>query len=82
MKSSSITAICIYHKGSYSNLRDSYNIILKYIEDNGYEITDNARECYIDGCWNKENEDDYLSIFSKDKKGWRLHRKTSKFLHK
>lgn len=61
MKSNPITAICIYHKGVYENLRDSYNIILKYIEDNGYEIIDNPRECYIDGCWNKENEKDYLT---------------------
>lgn len=61
MKSNPITAVCIYHKGAYNNLRDSYNIILKYIEDNGYEIIDNARECYIDGCWNKKNEEDYLT---------------------
>lgn len=61
MKSKPITAVCIYHKGSYDNLRDSYNTILKYIEDNGYEIIDNARECYIDGCWNKEDEKDYLT---------------------
>lgn len=56
-----VNAVCIEHKGSYNNLRDSYNIILKYIEDNGYEITEFPRECYIDGCWNKENEDDYLT---------------------
>ena len=56
-----ITAVCIYHKGAYDNLRYSYNIILKFIEDNGYEVIDNPRECYIDGCWNKDNEDDYLT---------------------
>lgn len=61
MKTNPITAVCIYHKGSYENLRDSYNIILKYIEDNGYEIIDNVRECYIDGCWNKDNVEDYLT---------------------
>ena len=61
MKTDAITAVCIYHKGAYENLRDSYNIILKYIEDNGYEIIDNVRECYIDGCWNKDNIDDYLT---------------------
>ena len=61
MKSNPITAICIYHKGAYDNLRDSYNIILKYIKDNEYEIIDNPRECYIDGCWNKEDEKDYLT---------------------
>lgn len=61
MKSNPIKAICIYHRGAYDNLRDSYNIVLKYIEDNGYEIIDNPRECYIDGCWNKEIENDYLT---------------------
>lgn len=61
MKSDKITVVCIYHKGSYENLRDSYNVIIKYIEDNDYEIIDNPRECYIDGCWNKDSEDDYLT---------------------
>ena len=61
MKSNPITAICIYHKGSYENFRASYEIVLKYIEENDYEIIDNPRECYIDGCWNKENEEDYLT---------------------
>ena len=61
MKADAITTVCIYHKGSYENLRDSYNTILKYIEDNNYEIIDNVRECYIDGCWNKDNVDDYLT---------------------
>ena len=56
-----VTVVCIYHKGSYDTLRDSYNIILKYIEENEYDIVDNARECYIDGCWNKDNECDYLT---------------------
>ena len=61
MQEEAITAVCIYHKGSYENLRDSYNIIVKYIETNGYKIVGNPRECYIDGCWNKENENDYLT---------------------
>jgi effector-binding domain-containing protein len=61
MKSNPITAVCIYHKGSYNKFRESYEIILKYIEENDYEIIDNPRECYIDGCWNKENEEDYLT---------------------
>ena len=56
-----VNAVCIYHKGSYNNLRESYNIIMKFIEDNGYEIMEFPRECYIDGCWNKESEEDYLT---------------------
>lgn len=61
METDKITAVCLYHKGSYENLRDSYNVLLKYIEENNYEIIDNVRECYIDGCWNKEKEEDYLT---------------------
>ena len=61
MEANPVTVICIYHQGSYDNLRDSYNIILKYIEDNGYQIIDNVRECYIDGCWNKDKVEDYLT---------------------
>lgn len=61
MKTNAITAVCIYHKGAYENLRNSYNLALKYIEENGYKIIDNVRECYIDGCWNKEDVEDYLT---------------------
>lgn len=56
-----VEVVSIYHKGSYNNLRESYDIILKFIENNGYQIIDNVRECYIDGCWNKKNEMDYLT---------------------
>lgn len=61
MKTNAITAVCIYHKEAYENLRNSYNLVLKYIEENGYKIIDNVRECYIDGCWNKEDVEDYLT---------------------
>lgn len=61
MKAPPVTAVCIYHNGSYDSLRDSYNAVLKYIEDNNYTIADNPRECYIDGCWNKDDEKDYLT---------------------
>ena len=53
--------ICIYHKGSYDNLGNAYGKIMKYIEDNKLEITDFPRECYIDGIWNKENVEDWLT---------------------
>ncbi|MGM9544650.1 MAG: GyrI-like domain-containing protein [Romboutsia timonensis] len=57
----SVEAVCLYHRGSYDNLRESYSIIMEYIEKNGLEITDFPRECYIDGCWNKSDEKDYLT---------------------
>ena len=56
-----ITAACIFHKGSYDKFPDTYAAILRFIEDNGYEICGNIRENYIDGIWNKDREEDWLS---------------------
>lgn len=56
-----ITALSVMHKGPYSKLREAYAFALKWIEDNGYQTTDLARESYIDGIWNKETEDDWLT---------------------
>lgn len=56
-----ITAACIFHKGSYNNFPETYAVILRFIEENGYEICGNIRENYIDGIWNKDSEEDWLS---------------------
>ena len=56
-----VEAACIYHKGSYESLREAYGFILKWIEDNGYEMTEPIRERYIDGMWNKDNIEDWLT---------------------
>lgn len=55
------TAACIFHKGSYQSLGESYAEIFKWIEANNYRIIGNQRESYIDGIWNKENENDWLT---------------------
>ena len=34
---------------------------MKYAEQNGYTAAGFARECYIDGIWNKESEEDWLT---------------------
>ena len=54
-------AACIYHKGSYGTLSESYESVLKYIEENGYEIAGAIRESYIDGVWNQEEESGWLT---------------------
>lgn len=51
----------IYHKGSYSEFPKAYATILKYIEENNYKICGNIRENYIDGVWNKDSEEEWLS---------------------
>lgn len=54
-------AACIFHKGSYNSLPKSYTRLLRFIEENGYEISGNIRESYIDGVWNKETEAEWLT---------------------
>ncbi len=56
-----ITAACIFHKGSYVDFPKTYAVVLKYIEENEYDICGNIRESYIDGIWNKDTEEEWLT---------------------
>ena len=56
-----IQAACIFHKGSYRTFPESYEAVLRYIEENGYEIAGETRESYIDGVWNQDDESEWLS---------------------
>ena len=56
-----IQAACVFHRGSYRTFSESYETVLRYIEENGYEIAGEIRESYIDGIWNKEDESQWLS---------------------
>lgn len=56
-----VKAACIFHKGSYNTLATSYEVLLSFIEENNYEICGNIRESYIDGVWNKESDEDWLT---------------------
>ena len=56
-----IRAACVFHKGSYRTFSESYEAVLRYIEENGYEIAGEIRESYIDGIWNKDDESQWLS---------------------
>lgn len=53
--------LSIFHKGSYDKIGEAYAFIMKYAEDNGYKVSGLSRECYIDGIWNKESEEDWLT---------------------
>lgn len=37
------------------------NMVMKYAEQNGYSVAGLPHECYIDGIWNKESEEDWLT---------------------
>jgi len=56
-----IQAACVFHKGTYGTFSESYETVLRYIEENGYEIAGAIRESYIDGVWNKDDESQWLS---------------------
>ena len=56
-----IQAACIFHKGSYRTFSESYETVLKHIEENGFEMAGEIRESYIDGGWNKDDESQWLS---------------------
>ncbi len=53
--------LSIYHKGAYDTIGEAYAFITEYAEKNGYEVAGLARESYIDGVWNKESVDDWLT---------------------
>ena len=53
--------LSIYHKGAYDKIGEAYAFLMKYAEQNGYKAAGLARECYIDGIWNKESEEDWLT---------------------
>ncbi len=55
------TAACINHYGVYETLPESFAILYKQIEDNGYKIVDKPRFCYIDGIWNKDSGSEWLT---------------------
>jgi DNA-binding transcriptional MerR regulator len=54
-------AATLLHRGDYDSLGTSYAQLLDWMELNGYKQSDNPRECYIDGIWNCETSDDWLT---------------------
>ena len=55
------TVVSVLHKGPYARLSQAYAYTFKWIEENGYAAADYPRESYIDGIWNKEDEEDWLT---------------------
>lgn len=55
------TVVSVLHRGAYENLGAAYAYAMQWVEQNGYRISDNVRESYIDGIWNKDNVDDWLT---------------------
>ena len=60
-KINAVKTVYIYHKRSYKTLSSAFCFILDYVNKNNLTIIDNPRERYIDGMWNEDNEEDYLT---------------------
>ena len=60
-KIKSVTAVSVMHKGTYADLSYAYSYAFEWIEKNGYIAIDAPRENYIDGIWNKEDENEWLT---------------------
>jgi len=56
-----IKALCVQVNGPYTNLSSGYNYILNEVKKDNYKIVGPIREVYINGCWDKESEEDYLT---------------------
>lgn len=55
-------AICMKHFGPYERLYQSYVELFKYIEQQGYKVIGAPRANYIDGIWNQEDPEKWLTM--------------------
>ena len=53
--------LSVFHKGSYDSIGEAYAFLIRYAEQKGFHAAGLARECYIDGIWNKESEEEWLT---------------------
>lgn len=64
------TAICMKHYGPYDRFYESYLELFKYIEEQGYKTCGHPRCCYVDGIWNQEDPEKWLSIIQAPVEKW------------
>ena len=55
-------ALCMKHIGPYERFYESYTEAFCYLEEQGFKIAGHPRTCYVDGAWNQENPEKWLSI--------------------
>lgn len=56
-----VTVVSVLHQGAYEGLRAAYAYAMQWVEQNGYTMAGYVRESYIDGVWNKDSVDDWLT---------------------
>jgi len=56
------SAACMKVYGTYDKLNKAYADLFAWIEKEGYRISGDPRACYVDGIWNQEDPDKWLTI--------------------
>ena len=54
--------LCMKHVGPYERFYESFTEAFAYMEQQGYKLAGHPRTCYIDGAWNQEDSEKWLSI--------------------
>ena len=55
-------ALCMKHIGPYERFYESFIEAFRYIDEQGYKPIGQHRTCYIDGVWNQEDPEKWLSV--------------------
>lgn len=55
-------ALCMKHIGPYERFYESFTEAFAYMEKHGYKIAGQIRTSYIDGVWNREDPEQWLSM--------------------
>ena len=55
-------ALCMKHIGPYERFYESFIEAFRYIDEQGYKPIGQHRTCYIDGIWNQEDPEKWLSV--------------------
>ena len=55
-------ALCMKHVGPYERFHESFTEAFAYMEEQGYKMAGPLRTSYIDGAWNQEAPEQWLSV--------------------
>ena len=55
-------ALCIKHTGAYDKFYESFTEAFRYISEKGYKVAGHHRTSYIDGAWNQEDPEKWVSV--------------------
>lgn len=56
-----VTVASVLHRGAYEKIGSAYAYAVKWVEENGYQVAGQVRESYIDGIWNKDSVEEWLT---------------------